>query len=277
MQASSANTYQITNEFDNRPIGVFDSGVGGISIAKCIKETLSNESLIYIADSLHAPYGEKPTTFIIERVNKIAEKFIQLDVKAIVIACNTATVNAIDQLREKVSIPIIGVEPAIKPAAIQSTTKTVGILVTQATAKNQRFLALVNQFKLDTEVIIQPCPGLVNIVEEYKLHSPESIRLLKQYLTPLIDSGVDKVVLGCTHYPFLIDEINDIVGENICVMETALPVTQELTRKLTQNQLNASSNNEVTYTFLSSKKVIKQQQLFSKLWQSSIKTVGLFE
>ena len=131
------------NTNSSAAIGVFDSGVGGLSIAKCIAQQLPNENIIYIADSLHAPYGEKSVEFIIERVNHIAKLLLKKGVKAIVIACNTATVNAIEQLRSQVDIPIIGVEPAIKPAAKQSISKKVAILATQATSENQRFNDLV--------------------------------------------------------------------------------------------------------------------------------------
>ncbi|MFT5529611.1 MAG: glutamate racemase, partial [Alteromonadaceae bacterium] len=142
----------INQKGDSRPIGILDSGVGGLSIAKAIAERLPNENLIYIADTLHNPYGNKSLDFIQTRTNDISKFLFSQSAKALVIACNTATVNAIDQIRANINIPIIGVEPAIKPAAKQSITKNVGILVTQATAENYRFQYLIEQHKNDAQV-----------------------------------------------------------------------------------------------------------------------------
>ena len=221
-------------------IGVFDSGVGGLSIASCIQQVLPNEPLIYIADTLHAPYGDKSIEQIQNRVNVISDYLVSLGVKAIVIACNTATVNAIEQLRARIDIPIIGVEPAIKPACSQSTAKKIGILVTQATAHNARFLDLITAYQKDTEVFIQPCPGLVELIEQGRLSSPRIRELLTQYLAPLKAKKIDTLVLGCTHYPFVSDIIRELVGEDISIMETAFPVTEQLQRQLQKYQLNNS-------------------------------------
>jgi len=236
----------------HQPIGIFDSGIGGLSIAKFIMQQLPNEQLIYVADSLHAPYGEKPTAFIIERVNRVAQILQERKVKAMVIACNTATVNAIDQLRAIVDIPIIGVEPAIKPAAIYSKTKKVGILVTQATANNKRFLALIERFSNGAQVLVQPCPGLVELIEQGKLQSHQCADLLAHYLLPLINQGVDTIVLGCTHYPLLQEKIINLCGPQIKIMDTAAPVTNELQRQLIINQLPTTSKETATIEFLSS-------------------------
>ncbi|MEW6983074.1 glutamate racemase [Colwelliaceae bacterium 6471] len=252
------------------PIGVFDSGVGGLSITKCIQQQLPNEQIIYVADSRYAPYGDKSPEFIIERVNKIAHYLIAQGVKAIVVACNTATVNAIDQLRQQVSIPIIGVEPAIKPAVNQSKTNKVAILVTTATATNERFLALVNRFSSNAQVTIVPCPGLVELIEQGKIDSPECDKLLARYLTPLLNSNVDTIVLGCTHYPFLLEKINDIVHGNISIMETAEPVTQELIRQLDKRQLLSISSTHKPHRFISSLANKDLEKVFVNLWQQSL-------
>ena len=156
----------------SQAIGIFDSGIGGLSIAQCIAESLPNETFIYVADSLFAPYGDKSSVTIIDRVNKLADWLIEQNVKAIVVACNTATVVAIEQLRSRVSIPIIGVEPAIKRAAQKSITQKIALLVTEATAINHRFLALVDKHNNSTEVLIQPCIGLVDLIEQ-GLHDSE--------------------------------------------------------------------------------------------------------
>lgn len=252
------------------PIAIFDSGVGGLSIAQCINHRLPNENLLYVADTLHAPYGDKTAEFIQQRVNEIAYWFIERNAKAIVVACNTATVNAIDQLRKNISIPVIGVEPAIKPAVNLSKNKKVAILVTKATAENQRFLTLVAQYSHNSEVIIQPCPGLVELIEQDKKNSPECELLLSKYLQPLLDKGVDTIVLGCTHYPLVKGIINKICGENVIIMETALPVTEQLQRQLAQHNLINPSDKLGTTRFYSSKHGDMQQALFTHIWQQSL-------
>ena len=252
------------------PIAIFDSGVGGLSIAQCINHHLPNENLLYVADTLHAPYGDKTAEFIQQRVNEIAYWFIERNAKAIVVACNTATVNAIDQLRKNISIPVIGVEPAIKPAVNLSKNKKVAILVTKATAENQRFLTLVAQYSHNSEVIIQPCPGLVELIEQDKKSSPECELLLSKYLQPLLDKGVDTIVLGCTHYPLVKGIINKICGANVIIMETALPVTEQLQRQLALHNLINPSDKIGTTRFYSSKHSDMQQALFTHIWQQSL-------
>ncbi len=267
--ATSSMTSQAQNSSAN-PIAIFDSGVGGLSIAQCISQHLPNENLLYVADTLHAPYGEQSPEFIQQRLNEVALWFIEHKAKAIVVACNTATVNAIDQLREKISIPVIGVEPAIKPAASLSKNKKIAILVTKATAENPRFLGLVAQYSNNSEVTIQPCPGLVELIElieQDKKNSVECKLLLSNYLMPLIAKGVDTIVLGCTHYPLVSDLINDICGDSVTIMETARPVTEQLQRQLALHQLLNSSNKDGTTTFYSSKHSPEQQALFSHIWQ----------
>ncbi|TYK65210.1 glutamate racemase [Colwellia echini] len=254
---------------------MFDSGVGGLSIAKCISEQLPHENIIYIADSLYAPYGEKSVDFIVERVNIIAQQLINKGVKAIVIACNTATVNAIEQLRSQVNIPIIGVEPAIKPAALQSITKKIAVLATQATSENQRFKDLIALHHNGAQVIIQPCPGLVEFIEQGQQNSAACISLLQQYLEPLITLDIDTLVLGCTHYPFVQHQIRNIVGNNITIIETTVPVTQQLIKKLNENNLNADPCQQGEHYFFSTLEKQQQNILFSQLWQNEIQVSPL--
>jgi glutamate racemase len=262
---------------NSQAIGIFDSGVGGLSIAKCIHQNLPNESLIYVADNQFAPYGDKSSAKIIERVNKISDWLIQQRVKAIVVACNTATVTAIDQLRLRVSIPIIGVEPAIKPAAIQSKTQKIALLVTEATAINTRFLSLVNRHKNGADIFIQPCPGLVEFIEQGSHESTECHFLLNRLLQPLLKKNIDTLVLGCTHYPFVSSMIKNIVGDKITIMETAQPVTEQLIRQLTNNNLLANGDHAFQQTFLSSKMSSHQATLMSTLFEknSSLQSLPL--
>lgn len=261
----------VRQTLNSDPIAIFDSGVGGLSIAQCINQCLPNESLLYVADTLYAPYGDKSAALIQQRVNEIAQWFIQRHAKAIVVACNTATVNAIDQLRQQVLIPVIGVEPAIKPAASISKNKKVAILVTKATAENQRFLNLVKQYSQMSEVIVQPCPGLVELIEQNKKNSAQCQLLLTTYLQPLLDKGVDTIVLGCTHYPLIKNLISKICSSNITIMETARPVTEQLQRQLALHQLINPSNDIANIRFYSSNASEKQQVLFNNLWHQPIK------
>jgi len=254
----------------NQAIGVFDSGIGGLSIAHCIQQNLPNEKLIYVADSQFAPYGGKSSTEIIKRVNKIADWLIEQQVKAIVVACNTATVNAIDQLRLRVSIPIIGVEPAIKPAALQSNTKKVALLVTEATALNNRFLSLVDKHKNGADIYIQPCAGLVELIEQGLHESEQCRKLLKRFLQPLLLKNIDTLVLGCTHYPFVRSVIKDIVGDKISIMETAQPVTEQLIRQLDLNNLLMSGKQISKHRFFTSNRVSDQENLMSILFGQNI-------
>lgn len=255
---------------NQQPIGIFDSGIGGLSISQQIKQHLPNEHLLYVADTLHAPYGDKSAKFITQRVNDIADWFIKRQAKAIVVACNTATVNAIDQLRHRIELPVIGVEPAIKPAAKHSINDKVAILVTQATAQNPRFLALVEKYQNNCQVFIQPCPGLVEAIELGKENSAHCYSLLEKYLIPLLKQGVDTIVLGCTHYPFVTDHIQSICGKQIKIMETALPVTEQLKRQLVVHQLANPKDISGSITFYSSQNGVQQQQLFSHLWQTNV-------
>jgi len=279
-QTSALFSTKITSSKSNvnsQAIGIFDSGVGGLSIAKCIHKHLPNENLIYVADSLYAPYGDKSSTVIIERVNKLADWLISQNVKAIVVACNTATVIAIEQLRSRVNLPIIGVEPAIKPAAIHSKTQKIALLVTEATAVNRRFLALVNKHKNGAQAFIQPCAGLVELIEQGLHESDQCRQLLNGFLQPLLQSNIDKLVLGCTHYPFVSAMIQEIVGEKITIMETALPVTEQLIRQLSNNNLLASGVHNFHQAFFSSKISLHQEKLMSTLFEknSSLQSLPL--
>ncbi|NQZ26597.1 MAG: glutamate racemase [Colwellia sp.] len=269
MQESKQKIKQKVTD-NSAAIGVFDSGVGGLSITKCIAAQLPHENIIYIADSLHAPYGEKSVDFIIQRVNTIAKLLIAKGVKAIVIACNTATVNAIEQLRAQVNIPIIGVEPAIKPAAKQSISKKIAILATQATSGNQRFKDLIDLHHNGAQVLIQPCPGLVEFIEQGKQHSPACNALLRQYIEPLVNQGIDTLVLGCTHYPFVQHQISVIAGPQVSIIETAAPVTLQLSKKLAEMDLTANSSQQGQTQFFSSLVTKQQEQIFSQLWQEPL-------
>ncbi len=271
-------TNTIQTDISDQPIGIFDSGVGGLSILNRVVELMPNEKVVYVADTLHAPYGDKSDDNIIERVNTVADTLIALNCKVIVVACNTATVTAIEQLRQRVRIPIIGVEPAIKPAAQISQNKRIGILTTQATSTNQRFLSLVDKYKQDANVYIQPCPGLVEYIENHQLASDAFDELLHSYLANVAKQKVDTLVLGCTHYPFFADKIKSYLGSTITLMETARPVSKQIQRQLHHHQLSTTNTNKVSFNqhlFLSSKPTKDLEKLMCYFTKNTIKLQSL--
>ena len=234
---------------NDQPIGIFDSGIGGTSIWKAIHELLPNEKTIYLADSKNAPYGQKSKAEIIALSMKNTDLLIELNCKLIVVACNTATTNAIQELRAKYSIPFIGIEPAIKPAATHSKTQTIGILATQGTLNSELFNKTTEMYQ-DTKIIEQVGHGLVQLIENGDINSVEMTQLLYSYLTPMIDANIDYLVLGCSHYPYLIPQIKKILPSHIHIIDSG-----EAVAKQTQNILrdkvgftSSTNNNPIFYS-----------------------------
>jgi glutamate racemase len=215
---------------NNNPIGLFDSGIGGTSIWKEIHQLLPNEDTIYLADSKNAPYGEKSKEEIIQLSFKNTEFLLNQNCKLIVVACNTATTNAIKELRNKYNVPFIGIEPAIKPAALHSQTQKIGILATKGTLNSELFYKNIEQFQ-DIQIIEQIGFGLVELIENGKINSTEMKSLLLQYLTPMIESNIDYLVLGCSHYPYLIPQIKKILPNNIKIIDSGEAVAKQ-TKKI---------------------------------------------
>ena len=220
------------------PIGLFDSGVGGTTIWREVVRQLPYESTLFLADSLNAPYGEKSREEIIALCEKNAEYLLDHNSKLIIVACNTATTNAITHLRAKYQVPFIGIEPAIKPAGLYSQTKTIGVLATRSTLRSA-FFANTCQHLLDkgVRVLRQEGIGLVPLIEEGKIDTPEMFALLEQYLRPMVAEGMDYLVLGCTHYPYLTSLISEILPENIRIIDSAEAVAKQTERILSQNNL----------------------------------------
>ncbi len=211
----------------NQPIGVFDSGVGGISIWKEIVKLLPIEDTIYLADSKNAPYGQKSRQEIIDLSVKNTELLLSKGCKIIVVACNTATTNAIDFLRDNYKVPFIGIEPAIKPAALQTKTNAIGILATQGTLSSELFHSTSKKFAEGIKVVEQVGEGLVPLVESGKMDTPEMLYLLNKYLYPMLDEHIDYLVLGCSHYPFLIPQIRKIVGDKVTIIDSGYAVAKQ--------------------------------------------------
>ncbi|WP_288435573.1 glutamate racemase [uncultured Pseudomonas sp.] len=214
---------------DEAPVGVFDSGVGGLSVLAEIRQLLPAETLHYIADCGHIPYGEKTPAFIRERCQLIAARLHAQGAKALVVACNTATVAAVADLRERYPRwPIVGMEPAVKPAAAATRNGRVGVLATTGTLQSAKFAALLDRFALGVQVLTQPCPGLVEQVERGDLHGPETRRLLQDFLEPLLTAECDTLILGCTHYPFLRPLLAELVPPEIILVDTGAAVARRL-------------------------------------------------
>lgn len=222
------------------PIGVFDSGVGGLSVLAEIQRLLPNESLLYLGDCGHIPYGEKTPEFIRQRCSVMAAFFREQGAKALVLACNTATVAGVADLRRDYpDWPIVGMEPAVKPAAAATRSGVVGVLATTGTLQSAKFAALLDRFAADVKVITQPCPGLVERIENGDLHSADLRTLLQGYVTPLLAQGCDTIILGCTHYPFLRPLLRSMIGDDISLIDTGAAVARQLQRLLAERDLLA--------------------------------------
>lgn len=222
---------------DEAPVGVFDSGVGGLSVLAEIRQLLPAETLHYVADCGHIPYGEKTPAFIRERCQLIAARLREQGAKALVVACNTATVAAVADLRERYpDWPIVGMEPAVKPAAAATRNGRVGVLATTGTLQSAKFAALLDRFALGVQVLTQPCPGLVEQVERGDLQGPETRRLLQGFLEPLLAAGCDTLILGCTHYPFLRPLLSELVPPEVVLVDTGAAVARRLQSLLTRDE-----------------------------------------
>lgn len=226
------------------PVGVFDSGVGGLSILRPIRALLPHENLLYFADSGHAPYGGKSEAEVAARAQAVAAFLLQQGVKAMVVACNTATAAAIDAIRARhPSLPVVGVEPGLKPGAAASRSGKVGVLATESTLGSQRFQALREQIEGSTAAhfLPMPCPGLADQIEKGELQSDATANLVRSAVTPLIRQGADILVLGCTHYPFVMPLIEQAAraagGSNVVIIDTGTAVARQLQRLLTQHGL----------------------------------------
>jgi len=232
----------------NKPIGIFDSGVGGTSIWKEINDSLPNESTLYLSDSSNAPYGNKSKKEIIELSIKNTEYLLKANAKLIVVACNTATTNAIAYLRANYDVPFVGIEPAIKPAAIASNTKRVGILATKGTLNSDLFAKTSSQFNQIT-FVEQVGTGLVEAVERGDLDSDILEQTLKNYLYPMMEQQIDQLVLGCTHYPYLKPLIEKTIGNKIPIIDSGFAVAKQTKSIIEKHHLSASVNHSVYHNF----------------------------
>lgn len=218
-------------------IGIFDSGVGGLTIWKAIAEMLPEEDTLYLADSAHAPYGKRPATEILELSRSCTEWLLDRGAKLIVVACNTATTNAISALRAEYPVPFIGIEPAIKPAALQSKTGRVGLLATRGTLGSSLFADTTRLHAAGIEILEQEGLGLVEAIESGDIGSPELQARLKALLRPMLGAGIDHLVLGCTHYPFLTPVLSAILPAGVRILDCAAPVARQTRKVLVEQAL----------------------------------------
>jgi len=230
----------LDQDMNNAPIGVFDSGVGGLSVLLEIRQALPDESLLYVADSGHVPYGEKSPEQIRERSRNIARFLIDQGAKALVVACNTATAAAVAELREIHGLPIIGMEPAVKPAAQATRSGVVGVLATTGTLQSARFAALLDRFAGSVRVVTQPCPGLVELIEQGELNSDRVKGLLHRYTEPLLAAGCDTLILGCTHYPFVRRTLSAMLPAEVTLIDTGAAVARQLQQRLVALAMSAA-------------------------------------
>lgn len=254
----------------SQPIGVFDSGVGGLSVLHEIRRALPRENLVYVADSLHAPYGDQPNEFIEGRASAVVRFLLASGVKAVTIACNTASVVAVEKLRAWSPVPIVAIEPAIKPAASATRSGAIGVLATRATLASNNFARLVGLYANSVQVHLQACPGLVEQIERGDLDSEKTRELVQRYVQPLLDQHTDALVLGCTHYPFVTPVIRAIAGDDVAIIDPAPAVARELARRLGAAGMLATRAGPGTETFFTSGDPAHSRTVMSRLWGHDI-------
>ena len=263
-------------EANQNPIGVYDSGVGGLTVLSSIRQLLPHENLIYVADSGHLPYGQKSQEYVTERALKIVDYFFSQGAKAVAIPCNTATAAAIRVLRERFpQTPFVGIEPAIKPAARMTKTGVIGVLATTGTLLSQTFTELVKREAPNTKVLLKPCPGWVDLVESGELNGDKVKAVVAEPLQELLENDADVLVLGCTHFPFLLHAIRDFVGGDYPVLETGQPFARQLHFQLDKNNLLNGAAQSGSFKMLTSGNTEKVGSLTSTLIGESVSVAKL--
>lgn len=257
------------------PVGIFDSGVGGLSVLREIRRELPREDLLYVADSGYAPYEDQSDEMIEKRAIAIAQFLVSESAKAIVVACNTATGIAIDALRSRFSVPVVAMEPALKPAVLNTRSAVVGVLATRQTLSGSKFSRLLVAYGADVQILQQPCPGLVEQVEKGDLSSQATRSLVEQYVGPLLTKGADTLVLGCTHYPFLIPVIRAIAGPSVTIVDPSAAVARELRRRLQVSELLSRGAQPGTERVWTSGSVEKARYVVAQLWRNDVDVQGV--
>ncbi len=236
----------------NNPIGIFDSGLGGLTVWREVRRQLPNEDIVYFADSRNCPYGPKSPDEIVRLARTIADGLLDTGCKLIIVACNTATAAAIDELRAAYSVPFVGMEPAIKQAALHTRSGKVGVLATKGTFNGRLYKATSQKYARDIDVMVQIGDGLVELVEANEYNGPKALPLLQKYIGPMLEHGVDQIVLGCTHYPFFKPQIEALAGPQVTVIDPAPAVARHAADLLAEHGLLNTDSRCGTDVFASS-------------------------
>lgn len=244
---------------DNRPIGIFDSGMGGLSVRAEIARALPAESLVYFGDGANVPFGPKSRDQITHHVDEAVKILTGKNIKMLVVACNAATSAAIDHLRANYDIPIIGMEPAVKPAALTTETGVIGVLATAAALQGELYRTTSTRYKDHAKIVERVGEGFVELVENEQENSPQALKVVRAALEPMLEAGADRVVLGCTHYPFLARQIEQIAREHAAktgqkmaqIIDSAPAIARRVQQIIIENDLHADPQNTPTYEFLS--------------------------
>lgn len=238
------------------PIGIFDSGVGGLSVLRAIRQQYPEENLLYLADQAHVPYGLRSLAEVRQFSEDITRYFLQYEAKLVVVACNTASAAALHSLRHTFpAIPFVGMEPAVKPAAETTKSGVVGVLATPATFQGELYASVVERFANGVRILQDTCPGLVEQIEQGNLDGSETLAILRQALGNMLEENIDTVVLGCTHYPFVIPQIEAISGPQVRVIDPAPAIARQVGRLLDQHNLKASTSQQGQSTYLTTGKL----------------------
>jgi glutamate racemase len=236
-----------------QPVGVFDSGIGGLCVWREIVRQLPRESTVYLADQAHLPYGPRPAAEVRALAEAATAELLERGCKAIVVACNTASAAALKSLRERhPDVPFVGMEPAVKPAALHSRSRVVGVMATPGTLQGGPFAELLQRFATGVKVVQQPCPGLVERIERGEADAPGTEALLRELMAPMLAAGADVVVLACTHYPFALPLIQRIAGDGVRIIDPAPAVARQLGRVLEERGLRAEPDGQPSHRFLTS-------------------------
>ncbi len=254
----------------DRAIGVFDSGVGGLSVLREIRALMPHEALLYVADSGHCPYGNKSDEYIRARSLAISRWLVEQGAKMIVVACNTATAAAATTLRAMLDVPVVAMEPAVKPAVAATHTGVVGVLSTAGTARSERLTSLIERWGRDVQVLTQPCPGLVERIEAGDLEGPATAALLMEYVAPLLEAGADTLVLGCTHYPFLRPLLRRLIGDEITLIDTGAAVARRVRDVLSMNDLLRTEGSGQERFWTSGDVALASQVIGEYLWRCPV-------
>ncbi len=248
------------------PVAVFDSGVGGLSVLRHIRDQLPHENLLYVADQAHIPYGSHSRQDVTGFVTTITAALLELPIKALVVACNTASAAALTELRHSFpQLPIVGMEPALKPAAAATRSGVVGVLATPGTFASPRYASLMTRFAPGLDVYEDPCLGLVQRIEQGDLDGPETQAIVRRAVEPMLAAGADVLVLGCTHYPFIMPLLQRVSGEQVVIIDPAPAVARQTANVLQQNQLAAPVSHDVTFRCLTTRDPHRLSRMSSNL------------